>query len=81
MRNYSDRNDLDEQLFATFSKSIDILRQTPKQIEDKKELREALNTKGGGIYFTTMQKFTIIGNEERMPLLTDRSNVIEHSMV
>ncbi|MGB4956757.1 MAG: HsdR family type I site-specific deoxyribonuclease, partial [Leptotrichiaceae bacterium] len=72
----TDRNDLDEQLFATFSKSIDILRQTPKQIEDKKELREALNTKGGGIYFTTMQKFTIIGNEERMPLLTDRSNVI-----
>ncbi|NAS19571.1 HsdR family type I site-specific deoxyribonuclease [Clostridium butyricum] len=32
----TDRNDLDEQLFGTFSKSTDILRQTPKQAHVRK---------------------------------------------
>ncbi|MDD3840612.1 MAG: type I restriction endonuclease subunit R, partial [Clostridia bacterium] len=32
----TDRNDLDDQLFSTFSKSEDILRQTPKQADVRK---------------------------------------------
>ena len=38
----TDRNDLDEQLFGTFSKAKDILRQTPKQATNRRELREYL---------------------------------------
>ncbi len=33
----TDRNDLDDQLFATFSKSADYLRQTPKQADTRKK--------------------------------------------
>lgn len=32
----TDRNDLDDQLYGTFSKSVDILRQTPKQADVRK---------------------------------------------
>lgn len=36
----TDRNDLDDQLFGTFSKSADILRQTPKQAHVRKLTEE-----------------------------------------
>ncbi|WP_346898790.1 type I restriction endonuclease subunit R [Clostridium sp. UBA7503] len=36
----TDRNDLDDQLFGTFSKSADILRQTPKQANVRKLTEE-----------------------------------------
>lgn len=36
----TDRNDLDDQLFTTFSKSKDILRQTPKQADVRKLTEE-----------------------------------------
>lgn len=72
----TDRNDLDEQLFATFSKSKDILRQTPKQATSRKELREYLSVDSGGIVFTTIQKFTTGEDDDFIPILTDRRNVI-----
>src|SRR5690606_21616881 len=39
----TDRNDLDDQLFATFSMCKDLLRQTPEQASDREDLRRRLN--------------------------------------
>lgn len=44
----TDRNDLDDQLFSTFSKSVDILRQTPKQAEVRKLTDEQKRQQTGG---------------------------------
>ncbi|MDI9520397.1 MAG: HsdR family type I site-specific deoxyribonuclease, partial [Bacillota bacterium] len=68
----TDRNDLDDQLFGTFSAcSKLLLRQTPIQAESRKHLRELLQVKAGGIYFTTIQKF-----DEYDGPLNERSNII-----
>lgn len=72
----TDRNDLDEQLFATFGQSRDILRQTPKKADSREELRSLLSVQSGGVVFTTMQKFNSEENEAEMPALTERRNVI-----
>ncbi|QYS91085.1 type I restriction endonuclease subunit R [Flavobacterium covae] len=53
----TDRNDLDDQLFDTFSLSQDILRQTPVQAESRDHLKNLLSVTSGGIVFTTIQKF------------------------
>ncbi len=53
----TDRNDLDDQLFDTFSLSQDILRQTPVQAENREDLKKKLSVSSGGIVFTTIQKF------------------------
>lgn len=53
----TDRNDLDDQLFDTFSLSQDILRQTPVQAENREHLKNLLSVTSGGIVFTTIQKF------------------------
>lgn len=68
----TDRNDLDNQLFGTFSASSKLLlRQTPKQAESREHLKELLKVKAGGIVFTTIQKF-----EESDDIINDRSNII-----
>lgn len=72
----TDRNDLDDQLFSTFSKSKDLLRQTPQQAENRTHLRELLSVESGGIIFTTVHKFTPDENEDKYPVLTERRNVI-----
>lgn len=72
----TDRNDLDNQLFATFSKSQQLLRQTPRQAQTRQELRSLLNVESGGIIFTTIQKFAVEEGEEAYPVLTDRRNVV-----
>jgi type I restriction enzyme R subunit len=72
----TDRNDLDDQLFATFSMCKDLLRQTPVQAEDRNHLRELLNRPSGGVVFTTLQKFTPDEGAADYPVLTDRRNVI-----
>ncbi|MBM6823004.1 HsdR family type I site-specific deoxyribonuclease, partial [Fusobacterium mortiferum] len=54
----TDRNDLDNQLFGTFSKAQSYLVDMPKQAESKEELKELLNVSSGGIIFTTIQKFS-----------------------
>lgn len=53
----TDRNDLDDQLFDTFSLSQDLLRQTPVQANNREELKKLLSVSSGGIVFTTIQKF------------------------
>ena len=54
----TDRNDLDDQLYSTFLKSKELLRNIPVQAEDRQHLRELLNNRtSGGIIFTTIQKF------------------------
>ena len=53
----TDRNDLDDQLFETFSNCQQLLRQEPQQADDRKHLRKLLSVASGGIVFTTIQKF------------------------
>lgn len=72
----TDRNDLDDQLFSTFSQCRDLIRQTPEQADSREELRKLLDRASGGVIFTTMQKFSPEKGEEKFPRLTDRRNVI-----
>lgn len=73
----TDRNDLDGQLFATFSQDQDITRQTPIQANGREELRaELAKRESGGIIFTTIQKFGLREGEEQHPVLNDRRNII-----
>ncbi|MBI0026534.1 type I restriction endonuclease subunit R [Bartonella sp. M0187] len=72
----TDRNDLDDQLFHTFSMCRDLIRQTPEQAEDRDSLRRMLDRASGGVVFTTMQKFSTLPEENEYPVLTERRNVI-----
>ncbi|WP_042703172.1 type I restriction endonuclease subunit R [Azospirillum sp. B506] len=72
----TDRNDLDQQLFATFGMCKDLLRQTPQRAESREELRSLLTRPSGGVIFTTIQKFQPVDGEKDHPLLTDRRNVV-----
>ncbi|WP_420407483.1 type I restriction endonuclease subunit R [Hoeflea sp.] len=72
----TDRNDLDDQLFGTFSLCRDLIRQKPEQAENRDDLKRLLERSAGGVIFTTVQKFLPAGSEENFPLLTDRRNVI-----
>lgn len=67
----TDRNDLDDQLFATFSMCRDLIRQTPIQAESREDLQKVLNRASGGVIFTTLQKFGEIADP-----LTTRRNVV-----
>ncbi|MDE6024549.1 MAG: type I restriction endonuclease subunit R [Lachnospiraceae bacterium] len=68
----TDRNDLDNQLFGTFCASSKLLlRQTPKQAQNRENLKDLLRVNAGGIVFTTIQKF-----EENRGVLSERSNII-----
>ena len=53
----TDRNDLDDQLFDTFTAAKQLLRQEPKQVSSRAHLRELLSVASGGVVFTTIQKF------------------------
>jgi type I restriction enzyme R subunit len=72
----TDRNDLDDQLFGTFSSCADLLRQTPGQAESRDSLQGLLKVAQGGIVFTTIQKFSVDEKGTDFPLLTDRRNVV-----
>lgn len=72
----TDRNDLDDQLFDTFANSKQLLRQDPVQAEDRKKLKKLLKTTGGGIIFTTIQKFFPENQRETFDLLSDRKNIV-----
>ncbi|WP_044312749.1 type I restriction endonuclease subunit R [Pseudomonas syringae] len=73
----TDRNDLDGQLFATFCAASDLLKTTPLQAGDRDELREMLASReAGGIIFTTVQKFALQEEEEKHPLLSNRTNIV-----
>ncbi|HEC37767.1 hypothetical protein LCGC14_0459840 [marine sediment metagenome] len=71
----TDRNDLDNQLFNTFSLSKDLLRQIPRQADSRDQIKELLTTSGGGVIFSTIQKFLPEKGVE-YPLLSDRNNII-----
>lgn len=73
----TDRNDLDGQLYATFSSAKMLLGQEPVQMDDVANLRETLSNKpSGGIIFTTIQKFGLKKEESKFPVLSDRSNIV-----
>jgi len=73
----TDRNDLDDQLFQTFSRCSHLIRQTPVQAESREHLQELLSSAAaGGIYFTTLQKFLPPRFETRHPVLSTRRNII-----
>lgn len=69
----TDRTDLDDQLSKQFIASKKYIGdETVVSIESRDKLREALQGReSGGVYLTTIQKFT-----EDTNLLTDRANVI-----
>jgi len=79
----TDRNDLDGQLFGTFSKCRELIRQTPKQAQDRDDLKKLLSVAAGGVVFTTIQKFmpAFVGastgtSPEQYPMLSDRRNIV-----
>ncbi|TDN97296.1 type I restriction endonuclease subunit R [Halomonas ventosae] len=73
----TDRNDLDGQLFATFSAARELLKQEPIQADDRDELRRLLaERESGGIVFTTVQKFALLEEEAGHPILNDRHNIV-----
>ena len=72
----TDRNDLDDQLFSTFSRCQDLLRQPPVRAESRADLREKLSVESGGVVFTTIQKFFPDEKGDSHPLLSDRRNIV-----
>ncbi len=72
----TDRNDLDDQLFGTFSRCRDLLRQPPAQAENRADLRSKLSVQSGGVVFTTIQKFFPEANGDTHPSLSERRNVV-----
>lgn len=72
----TDRNDLDDQLFGTFARCHELLRQQPDQARNRSHLRELLRTASGGVVFTTVQKFFPSEEEDRETILSDRRNVV-----
>jgi type I restriction enzyme, R subunit len=76
----TDRTDLDDQLFDTFSAS-ELLPEQPIQAMTRDALRtELASRRTGGIIFSTLQKFGRTKAEkdagQRHPLLSDRRNII-----
>ena len=72
----TDRNDLDDQLFATFSRCQDLLRQPPVQAESRADLRSKLSVNAGGVVFTTIQKFFPEERRDTYPTLSERRNIV-----
>jgi type I restriction enzyme R subunit len=72
----TDRNDLDDQLFGTFSRCHDLLRQPPVQAEGRAHLRELLSVAAGGVVFTTIHKFFPEEKGDRHPTLSERRNIV-----
>ena len=72
----TDRNDLDDQLFETFANCKQLLRQEPVQADNRESLKELLKVAGGGIVFTTIQKFFPEEGVSKYDLLSERKNII-----
>ena len=72
----TDRNDLDDQLFGTFARCRDLLRQPPVQAADRADLRAKLSVASGGVVFTTIQKFLPEEKGDRHPVLSERRNIV-----
>jgi type I restriction enzyme, R subunit len=72
----TDRNDLDDQLFGTFSLCKDLLRQTPVQAQSRIHLQHLLSVVAGGVVFTTIQKFMPELKGDTYPALSQRRNIV-----
>ena len=72
----TDRNDLDDQLFGTFSRCQDLLRQPPTQAASRADLRNKLSVESGGVVFTTIQKFFPEKKGDTHPTLSKRQNIV-----
>ena len=72
----TDRNDLDDQLFGTFSRCQDLLRQPPTQAESRADLRNRLSVNAGGVVFATIQKFFPEEKGDSHPTLSERRNIV-----
>ena len=72
----TDRNDLDDQLFNTFARCQDLLRQPPTQAQSRADLRGKLSVNAGGVVFTTIQKFFPEERGDTHPTLSDRRNIV-----
>lgn len=72
----TDRNDLDDQLYETFTNCQQLLRQEPQQAEDRIHLRTLLSVASGGIVFTTIQKFMPVDSDIVQP-----DNVVQEASV
>ena len=72
----TDRNDLDDQLFGTFSRCQNLLRQPPAQAESRADLRSKLSVNAGGVVFTTIQKFFPEEKGDTHPTLSERRNIV-----
>ena len=72
----TDRNDLDDQLFGTFSRCRELLRQPPVQAASRADLRAKLAVESGGVIFTTIQKFFPEEKGDTHPALSQRRNIV-----
>ena len=72
----TDRNDLDDQLFTTFTRCEGLLRQEPYQAGSRADLRSKLAVQSGGVVFTTIQKFFPNVRGDRHQCLSDRKNIV-----
>jgi type I restriction enzyme, R subunit len=72
----TDRNDLDDQLYGTFARCHEVLRQQPSQAVSRAHLRELLTTASGGVVFTTVHKFFPTEGEDQHSLLSGRRNIV-----
>lgn len=72
----TDRNDLDDQLYETFTNCQQLLRQEPQQAADRRHLRTLLSVASGGIVFTTIQKFMPVDSDIISP-----DNVVQEPSV
>ena len=72
----TDRNDLDDQLFGTFSRCRELLRQPPVQAASRADLRAKLAVDSGGVVFTTIQKFFPEEKGDTHPALSQRRNIV-----
>jgi type I restriction enzyme R subunit len=70
-----DRNDLDDQLYDAFVAAKSLVGSV-HQAEGIDDLRQRLQTDGGEVVFTTIEKFQLKGDETEHPQLTDRSDVV-----
>tara|TARA_R110000765_G_scaffold331460_4_gene422250 strand:- start:2558 stop:5560 length:3003 start_codon:yes stop_codon:yes gene_type:complete len=74
-----DRNDLDQQLYENFVLCKDLVGDV-QHANTTDELRSLLSTDGGGVIFTTIEKFRLKeeenGKEKTHPVLSERYNLI-----
>ena len=74
-----DRNDLDQQLYENFVLCKDLVGHV-QHSDTTDELRALLSTDGGGVIFTTIEKFRLkelaSGKELSHPVLSERTNLI-----